>query len=217
MGQNTEAISRQTHLLEIVQEETCQCLERIAQTEPDQATEASRTLSTTSSSGGIEYPRTRSEESPNLILKLTDLRKCERYCICSCHLQRRLQAPKALSQILGSLFIGYIGIPALYISCDMKTCRVRSPAKGYLFYLLPRWFVKMAILIKFKLSQVEGPEMLIRCLRVREYDSTPSFQALAQGQFDQLKTLLTSGEASVFDVDDQRGNSLLHVRVLFNQ
>ena len=90
---------------------------------------------------------------------------------------------------------------------------MRSPAKGYLFYVFPRWFVKMAILIKIKLSQVKGPEMFIRCLRVREYDLTPSFQAHAHAQFDQLQTLLAIGEASILDVDEM-GNSLLHVRVL---
>ena len=63
--------------------------------------------------------------------------------------------------------------------------------------------------IAFKMN-AQGPEMLVRCLRVREFLHTPAFQLLAQGEFEQVKNLISIGQASVLDVH-QGGWSLLHV------
>ena len=68
----------------------------------------------------------------------------------------------------------------------------------------------MTVLAKIELSKARGPEMLIRCLRVRQANTTLSFQALFQGHCDQVRRLIIEGEASVLDID-QRGLSLLHV------
>ena len=176
----------------------------------DENTEISRPFQTAGGPGNIEYPLSRNERSSNLIMELTELRKCAPYCVCCCHTQGRLQTPTFLSQTFGVLFTGYIGIPGLFASCNIESCRVRSPAKGHIFYVFPRWFLEMAVVIKIELSRVKGPEMLIRCLRVRDFEMSPNFQALAQDRYDQLKSLLSTENASVLDVSEI-GMSLLDV------
>ena len=65
------------------------------------------------------------------------------------------------------------------------------------------------------LSQKRGPELLLRCVRVRPH-SSPSFQAVLQGQIHHLISLLTEGKASVLDVN-RFGESLIAHATSVNQ
>ena len=51
--------------------------------------------------------------------------------------------------------------------------------------------------------------MLIRCIRVRHFSSTP-FQTIAKAQYDQVRNLVVQGKSSVLDVSHV-GMSLLSV------
>ena len=214
LEQSAEAISRQLSRSERVREETRQYLEGTIRPETNLSTNISGSSPIASGLDSATNPPINSDGSSNLILKLPKLRKCQQpYCICSCHKLRCLRTPSFLNQILGSLFTGYIGVPKLLRSCDTSTCGLHSPAKGHLFYIFPKWFVKMAVFIQMELSQVKGPELLIRCIYVREFSTTPSFQALAQYQFDQVKSLISTGRASIRDVTED-GKSMFHVSSL---
>ena len=209
LDRTAEAVIR---LSQTVQEETQRSLERTTQLEADRLMDKSRTFPITGGLGGIRNLPAKRDGSPSMVLELTQLRKCEPYCICCCHTQRNLQTAPYLANILGVLFTGYIGVPGLFASCDVATCRVRSPARIHIFYIFPRWFLEMAVLVRVELSRAKGPELLIRCLRVCEVQTTPSFQAIAHGQYDQIKSLLSMGKASMLDVTEA-GRSLLHVCV----
>ena len=170
----------------------------------------SRTLEASPGSPAHVLPDHRgSNGSANLILQLTKRGRCPLYCVCVCHQQRSFRTPSFLYRMLGFLFIGYSGSAGLFTECDTEACCTQIKKRWYLYYMFPRWMLDMVILIKLHL---QGPEMLIRCLRVRQYATTPVFQSLAQSQDDQVKTLMLIGQASILDVDEF-GQSLLHVSV----
>ena len=146
--------------------------------------------------------------SASFIFRLHRRTLCPMPCICVCHKQRVFRSPNTLHHLLGSLFIGYNGSVRLFAGCDTEGCLTRYKKKWQLYYMFPRWMLDMTILFKIFL---QGPEMLIRCLRVRDFDTTPVFQSLARGQLDQVRSLISGGQASVLDVAAQTGGSLLQV------
>ena len=79
--------------------------------------------------------------------------------------------------------------------------------RSYVYYTFPTWLLNMAVFVKL---QFQGPEILLRCLHIREFQTTQSFQSLAQGQIEHVKTLIMTGQASILDVYEL-GESLLQV------
>ena len=109
--------------------------------------------------------------------------------------------------MLGLLFVGYHGNARLFTKCDTDACFGPSKTGYHILYVFPRWVLNLAMFIQVNM---QGPEMLIRCLRVRPFATTPVFQLLAQGQHNQVQRLLSIGQASVLDVSEA-GKSLLQV------
>ena len=131
-------------------------------------------------------------------------------CKCSCHRQNHLWSPSFLDHVFGSLFVGYVGIPKFSTKCTFKgPCCQGAETKMSVAYVFPLWLVALIIIAKIEHSQRRGPQMLIRCLRVRPKSSQP-FQAAYQNQWSQLKMLIMNEKASPLDVQEE-GNSLLHV------
>jgi hypothetical protein len=62
-------------------------------------------------------------------------------------------------------------------------------------------------------SSLRGPELLLRTRRVVSPES-PIFRYARKGDTDGIKHLLTSGEASIFDVTEDDGASALGVSKL---
>ena len=209
----TEAVWRRELLLETFQQEMCQNLGAAPSSEIPQPIKNVRTMPTVQRPGDATQLLESIGTSQGLTLSLIERRNCEPLCACSCHQQRHFRSPSFLDQTLGSLFIGYVGFPKLFVRCNMSSCYRHSISKGYLSYVFPKWFLEIAIFAKVKASLQEGPERLIRCVRVRQFITIPSFQALAKRQYDQVKGLILNREASVLDVDEG-GASMLNVSVL---
>ena len=117
-----------------------------------------------------------------------------------------------MRQMLGSLFFGYKGVLRCITRCDTEGCNARSNFKGFVYFTFPRWMLDITLSMKL---QSQGPELLIRCLRHRQYQVTPAFQLFALGHYDQVKGLLLTGQASVLDIEEN-GFSLLHVIRILN-
>ena len=146
--------------------------------------------------------------STTIALRLTE--RCDIGCKCTCHQQKRVRSPSSLSHVFGSLFIGYVGFPSLFSQCGFgNICCEKTEIKGSITYVFPLWFAALAVMINVEQLQRRSPQMLIRCLRVRPFSSTP-FQAVAQNQVDHVKSLIVESQASVLDVDEI-GRSLLTV------
>ena len=146
-------------------------------------------------------------ESASLIVRLTKRGQCSIHCHCVCHQQRVLKTPNFLHSMLGLLFVGYHGSARLFTTCDAGTCLGPSRTNCHVLYMFPRWVLDFAVFIKLR---VQGPELLIRCLRVRQWSGTLSFQLFAQARYDQVGSLIANGQASVLDVSES-GGSMLYV------
>ena len=146
----------------------------------------------------------------NFICQLTKRERCSMYCTCVCHRHSSFRSSRFLSYTFGLLFIGYNGSARLFKECDTKACRVRTTKKWHIFYMFPRWMLNRAVFISLC---PQGPELLIRCLRTRQAETTPAFHSVARAQLNQIQSLMAIGQASVLDVD-QFGMSLLLVSLL---
>ena len=146
-------------------------------------------------------------DSDSLFLRLAKRRQCSAHCHCVCHQQRVFRSPDLLHHVLGFFFAGFRGRARLFTNCDTETCLGSSKPEYHVLYMFPRWMLDLAI---FTRLHMQGPEMLIRCLRVRPFGLTRVFKYLAHGHYSQVKSLMAIGQASVLDVDDL-GRSLLHV------
>ena len=209
LGKMSETISRQDRLLESIHERMCQQLESGSLPDLAQPGESSKVLPALQNmdhtAGSLEIMN----QSTTLTLQLADCQRCGLDCVCTCHHQKRIRTSSRLSRILGSLFIGYIALPEFFAKCSTNSC-LRSKPKVQLFYMFPQWFSEIAVYMNVEFSPPKGPELLLRCLRVRSYEFTESFQALSRLQCGQVKTLVASRRASILDVDEW-GSSLLYV------
>ena len=162
-----------------------------------------------STSPSREYHQDDQWNPGTLYMELTGVKKCGPPCPCPCHHQKRVRSPRLLDDILGSLFIGYSGLPCYQQTCD-RDCKQGSSEVGVgLQYAFPRWMLNRIVCMRVMSSKIKGPELLLRCLRVRPRNA-PIFQATLEGNLSGVMDLLTNGQASLLDVSPQ-GNSLLHV------
>ena len=136
-------------------------------------------------------------------------RSCRPWCSCRCHVRRNLRTPATLEGFVGSLFVGYSGMPVLTSPCDEKQCRQRSGPRMIVSYQFPQWFWTRALYAAFVSSRMRGPEMLIRVQNKIPYASE-TYQHCLNGELNLLKNRFDDGFASPFDVDPD-GMSLLHV------
>lgn len=139
---------------------------------------------------------------------------CTSTCGCACHIQRWYRSPNCLDALLGSLFMGYRASPVFAQRCTSMDCKRRSRRFIYT-YAFPQWFLKRVLLVGIMHSLTKGPELCLRIIRVRPYDSTifsrfSSNTAANDTEFYQLQRALNDGEASVLDVNVV-GRTILHV------
>jgi hypothetical protein len=136
-------------------------------------------------------------------------RSCRPWCSCKCHVRRTIRSPSMATDFLGSLFIGYSGIPGLTESCNEKQCSRRSQVRFIASYQFPKWIWTRALFASFMTSRLYGPEMLVRVQNTIPYVSE-TYQFCLNGQTELLKKRFDGGLASPYDVDPE-GVSLLHV------
>lgn len=137
--------------------------------------------------------------------------RCKSTCDCSCHRFKYGQTLSALQNVLGSLFVGYRGFPALSGTCTVPTCRGNATAHLHVDYFFPRWILHKAVRASLTTNHASDPELCIRLVNIRPHDAE-IFRAAFQGDADTTRKLLTRGQASVRDVESTSGHSPLHVR-----
>ena len=135
-------------------------------------------------------------------------------CPCHCHRRGRptKRSPKVLDRFIGTLFIGYLGIPYVNAPCDDSDCAQRSGSDIRLAYIFPAWLLARALVILLKLLPAYGPELNIRIPRVVS-NSSRLFSCATSGDVDSMKEMLNRGLASPMDVDALTGNTALMVSV----
>ena len=121
--------------------------------------------------------------------------QCASSCFCSCHKRQLHRSPAMIDQILGSIFVGYLGMPVWYQKCDEKNCKSRSPSAARVTYCFPRWFWNRAVRIGMTFAPCGGPELLLRFPRLRPAGSK-WFELVRLGDIGSMQTMLAKGEAS---------------------
>ncbi|KAL8694797.1 MAG: hypothetical protein Q9224_003507 [Gallowayella concinna] len=148
-----------------------------------------------------------------LQMRFLSHRRCEASCRCACHTESRSNTPKFLKSVVGMLYVGYSGVPALSPSCDMSGCKGNAEGLLQVHYFFPSWFWGKVISMALGVNQTYGPEFCLRVANVRA-DLDPIFLHSYNGDVDNVRSILVAGKASVMDVTARDGNSLLHLAML---
>ncbi|KAI9711345.1 MAG: hypothetical protein M1812_007194 [Candelaria pacifica] len=141
---------------------------------------------------------------------------CVRLCNCACHKPSRL-GMKFLDRVIGSLFVGYTGLPGITPPCNEHSCRKgrhRANFSAHFTYYFPSWFLTRMISSAIKYTPRDGPQILfIRAPRIRP-DNANIFWDAIDGDVVAMQQAFSTGRASPFDVsDDVNRSSLLHFAV----
>ena len=154
------------------------------------------------------------ETSGSLRIRATCYRRsCRPWCSCRCHIRREVRTPSIAKKLIGSLFVGYSGIPAVTEPCNERQCSKRSSSRVIVSYQFPEWFWTRSLLVSFMSASMSGPEMLIRVSNTIPFASE-TYQHCLGGNVPGLKRLFETGCASPFDLDPE-GLSLLRVSTVW--
>lgn len=139
--------------------------------------------------------------------------QCFHDCSCRCHYRAVIRSPRYLSNYLGDFFLGASNLPWCFstlVQCNEQTCRRSKGPSAHLRYFFPSWF--SASIASFSASFTLKMLPLNICLQTRHtipYDS-PILVSVQEGNINEIRTLIRSGEASLNDVDPY-GLGLLYV------
>jgi hypothetical protein len=151
-------------------------------------------------------------ENSAIQLRASCYRKtCRPWCSCCCHVRREVRTPGLAKSFIGSLFIGYTGVPVVTPPCNEKQCKKRSTSRIIVSYQFPGWFWERSLFTSFMTAALSGPEMLIRVTNTIPF-ACETYQHCLDGNVPGLRRLFELGKASPFDLDPA-GISLLHVSV----
>ena len=135
--------------------------------------------------------------------------QCSRVCSCKCHEHRsNSRSPVLLDRFIGTLFLGYLGLPRLAEACDNARCSQRSNPSVLIVYFFPAWLLARAMIILMNFSLASRPELLIRVPRVLDANAS-IFQYSHAGDVNGIKRLFERGLSSPFDVDVNGCNALM--------
>ena len=155
--------------------------------------------------GGSETSRIRVEAS------VLPLCQCGRFCICRCHRVTSLATPTSLGNILGRLFIGYVGLPLLsYRTCNRITCRRgRSQMRIRVAFLFPLWFALR--LIAVTITKASTTFMWTLSFPAVTQTSCSMLVLTSLGSIEEVQKLLATNAAVLNAVDITASKSPLHV------
>lgn len=137
---------------------------------------------------------------------------CAQWCSCKCHRINSLSSPEILNKAIGALSIGYSAIPYITEPCSEKQCE-RSRSTGIrIRYRYPSWLFARAFLVALS-SSPGALQVSLRSARVIPPKSE-IFRLVISGDLEGVKSMLSQGQASIYDVDDQSW-TLIHVRYCY--
>ena len=135
---------------------------------------------------------------------------CDVDCPCSCHSYIQIESPRPLSNIFGSLFIAFRESAFSKQAHTSTQCQAHA-TKSTFFYAFPPWLLERAISITYSSILAQGPELLLRVMRMRAHHQIvrrdPQSWAVVR-----VKGMLDTGQASVLDINSY-GFTLLHMAI----
>lgn len=133
-----------------------------------------------------------------------------RLCSCSCHSSGQLRSPPILQRVLGSLFVGYTGMPFSSVFCTEAACNGTVQRRLNISYYFPKWFLMRALSFVFDTNPVLRPDFNLRTVRLVDR-SADVFHYALYGNIEGLKYLFNKKLASPHDVVLNGGYTPLHV------
>lgn len=151
-----------------------------------------------------------------LAFRLAQRAECNRYCNCSCHQTQPWKLPGSLQPIFGMLCASYYGMPALPARPHSdRRCKSDSKSGLHITYLCPKWIFARAISMTM-LQGVGGIQTDFRVHYTRP-DTDEAFRFAQDGNTEALKKLICSRRASVLDITNNNGHSLLHTALRYSR
>ena len=135
---------------------------------------------------------------------------CELWCSCRCHKRKLMRSPQLLEPLLGTLFIGYSGLPVSQMQCDQQYCHSHSQRETSVAYIFPQWFLAQMISLVVTQTPQSGLRLNLRCHRAVSKDAA-LFQHAKLGEIQKLMNLFEVGAASPNDVHYDTGATALDV------
>ena len=135
---------------------------------------------------------------------------CWDTCNCVCHRRKTRRTPRFSDRVLGTLFLGYTGIPYITPQCDKESCTKRSSPVASVMYLFPSWLLARALILVLRLSSINGLEFSLRapCIVSR---TASIWDISMKGDIEGMRRLLSQQISSPF-VMDYYGATPLSVR-----
>lgn len=139
------------------------------------------------------------------------LHQCDQYCLCQCHQVTNLASPNACTNVIGRLFVGYIGLPLLsHQKCNRISCRQgRTQTRIRIAYLFPMWFALR--LIALTITKASTTFMWTLSFPIVTPSATPVVIHTSLGNIGKVQSLLASKEGTVNTIDATASKSPLHV------
>lgn len=162
----------------------------------------------------------RSAQSSGILRVMTEFytaRKCgTTVCTCRCHEVQRVSVLPWASSLIGSLFIGYSGLPLPLVSrvaCTEKACEKKENSLIKVAWYFPSWFPLAGKMISVidKWTPLDGHDISIKLPRVVS-SASDIFIFAQKGHIDGIQQLISQKKASVYDISAGKGRSALHVR-----
>ncbi|KAI9784656.1 MAG: hypothetical protein M1835_003537 [Candelina submexicana] len=143
--------------------------------------------------------------------------QCARLCSCICHKPGRLSI-SFLDRVIGSLFVGYVGLPVFTAPCNEYICkknRHRSSFSARFTYYFPSWFLARMIYSAINYTARDGPQILfVKAPRLRP-GTARIFEYAVDGDIVAMQKAFSMGDASPFDVD--ANYTVIHNRIELSQ
>ena len=135
---------------------------------------------------------------------------CVLSCTCLCHQWQEFKSPKLFERLMGSLLLGYTGVPLVTRKCTKKSCKFKATYALKLRYQFPLWMLTHIVTVA-AYSRYGKPTAGLSVTRIRPH-SSQVFALAESGNVAGLKYVFDHGLASPWDVSAQTGDQPLHVR-----
>ena len=136
---------------------------------------------------------------------------CKPSCTCVCHIIRTIRFPKLLSEVTGTLFIGYSGSPLWTKSgCTAADCLASSVSQVCIQYLFPSWLLSRAISTALLINTYRNINASLIVRRIVPNSAEVIRLGMAE-DIDGMRRLFSLGLASPND-SNYNGEGVLWVR-----
>jgi ankyrin repeat protein len=140
--------------------------------------------------------------------------RCNSWCSCVCHRIREFQSSEKANFLIGLLSISYSGFSLWSRGCS-EHCNQQSIPSLRVTYFLPPWLAERAVHFGYQMTQMGGPELILKMPRIVPSDAMVFSHAI-QGNIQAIRELFMNGLASPFDIAHSTGRGVLAHAITYN-